>query len=173
MRVGRDDYTTPLAEWMKLRPLVPPGLKVWDPFYHDGRAARYLQEAFAPSSVLHQPNWIDLDAPAPPQVDCDVILTNVPFAQKDAAVRWLVRTGLPFVALVPFHTVTKKSFVRDAVAALGDDLEVIVVSGRIRFESADGVRMPRTASFPCVWIASGLGRLARTSASTQLRLTYL
>jgi hypothetical protein len=91
----------------------------------------------------------------------DLILTNVPFSKKDDCLTWLIRTNIPFLALVPFHTVTKKSFLNDIVSKMKseEDLQIIIVSGRIRFEKENGERMPKTASFPCVWVARGINKL--------------
>lgn len=122
-----DNYTTPLCAFEDLKLYKPNDyIKIYDPFYNDGKAKGYLQTTFSNCDIIHE----DRDA-FTWMPDCDVIITNPPFSLKNKVLQWLMEVDKPFMLLLPVNQMCNKGF---KTLKNFQKLQFIVPNGRYNFE---------------------------------------
>lgn len=145
--VKDDCYSTPKCALEDIRDYIPP-VRIWDPFWCDGNAKKYMEEVFPDAVILHK-NEDAFTA----VVDDDMILTNPPFSKKYEVLEWLMKRGKPFVCLVPIWTIASVSFRRiDGY----EDFQFLIPRRRINFEK-NGEVLPKGAYFESIWLCYGMG----------------
>jgi hypothetical protein len=122
-----DNYTTPLRAFQDLQAYKPTHcIRIYDPFYNEGKAQEYLSSVFPSCEVIHE----DKDAftwfP-----DCDIIITNPPFSIKNKVMKWLMDADKPFMVLLPVNQMCNKNFKK---LKNYNEIQYIVPNGRYHFE---------------------------------------
>lgn len=137
-----DDYTTPVGAFTDLKHYKPCELtKIYDPFYHDGKSLHYLQQVFTSCTIIHENkdafSWLP---------DCDIVITNPPFSQKNKVLQWLLNLDKPFMVLLPINQMCNKSYQK---LKHFSEIQYIVPHGRYNFE----IKGQQTSGnwFNCLW----------------------
>ena len=145
--VKSEEYMTPQVAFDDIAQFAPAARVVWDPFYGDGAAEQRLQRAFPNSMVVHE----DRDAFTWMPDDCDLIITNPPFSQKQKVLRWLVDTGKPFAVLLPSGTLWTRWF--RGMPEFPEFQYVVSSVPSYSFEfHKDGAIRKDGAWFTCLWM---------------------
>jgi hypothetical protein len=136
-----DDYSTSKKAYSIIQSLVPTSIRIYDPFYCDGKCKKYMEEVFPTCSIIHEDKdaftWVP---------DFDMIITNPPFSNKYYILQWLIDTGKPFACLLPMSCLLTKKF----FAIRGhDEFQIIFSNERIKYEYK-GEEAGR-ANFESVW----------------------
>tara|TARA_B100000795_G_C22742724_1_gene416071 strand:+ start:441 stop:1136 length:696 start_codon:yes stop_codon:yes gene_type:complete len=161
---GSDDWETPKSAYEEIKTYVEAfkknhiadkNLVIWDPFYSKGGAKDYLSEVFSDAKIIHKDKRVDLDSNKVPEFakTANLIITNPPYSGKLKAktTEWLHVLGIPFMSLMPVDAITNKNWretLKDAT------IQLIVPSGRVKFESESGLKQPPQGS---AWYCKGIG----------------
>ncbi len=137
-----DNYTTCKEAYIEISKYVPENTSICDPFYNDGKAEKYMKEAFPTCIIMHR----DEDA-FTMDIDADLIVTNPPFSKKFEVLKWLTEKKKPFMVLLPISCVPCKFFKQ--IPGF-NEFQYIIPDGRISFENSEGKIL--SPWFPCCWI---------------------
>lgn len=137
-----DDYTTPQEVFNDIKSFKPQGcIKIYDPFYNDGKSKEYLQKTFSDCEIIHENkdafSWLP---------DFDIIITNPPFSLKNKILIWLMEIDKPFIILLPINQICNKSY-RNLKNF--DKIQYVIPNGRYNFE-VDGKKL-KSNWFNCLW----------------------
>jgi hypothetical protein len=136
---AHDDWNTPEYAFEMLRPYVPRGWTVYDPFYNDGAAKGRMERALG-VTCIHESG----DAYTKPVPQCDAIITNPPFHGKQRAIEWLLSLGKPLFVLLPVETFLRCYLARYHVPS------IVGCRHYITFDNPEAERPFRT-SFYSAW----------------------
>jgi len=149
-------WQTTAEAWGELTPLLShwQEKRVWQPFYYDGLCAEHLR-ALGFSRVLHEEgvDFFERVREASFLRKVDIIVDNPPYTSaetKDAVLRALVASKLPFCVLMPVSVLFTQLF-RDIVPAAGVQL---VLPRRVKVCKTEGPPVPFKQM---VWIAYRCG----------------
>jgi hypothetical protein len=137
-----DDYMTPKSAWEAIVAFLPPGAKIWEAFYGDGKSGVYLKELGF--NVIHEN--IDFFT----SNEGDIVVSNPPFSLKKETLQRLVALEKPFMLLMPSSTMNTQ-YTRELFKNGG--LQIIIPRKRIQFvKIKNGVEIPtNSCNFDCFY----------------------
>jgi len=158
---GNDSWSTPLSQYEGFKPLLDAlscgnRLKIWDPFYFNGTAAKYMAQVFKNNDVIHEDRKVDL---VPFQLPAfaagtELIFTNPPFSIAKQVLEWMLSLKIPFIACLPVAVATNKGtnpMIRE------HKIQIIKSNGRIAFELSESPEdSPTTGKRDTAWYCYGL-----------------
>lgn len=138
-----------------------PSLKLYDPFYCAGRAKKLLNAAGYPN-VYHKNEDFYAKDPLP---EHDVLITNPPYSgdHKERALAHCLRSGKPWLLLLPSYVATRQWFtaaVAAACAAPERALLYIVPAASYDYDHPEGTGKDAPPFFS-IWFVGGLADAAR------------
>lgn len=143
-----DNWETPMSAWRSVLRGVPRSLKLWDPFYCQGRSKIYLEDLGF--KVCEQVRCCDettagtCDCMNRYPCDYDMMVTNPPFSILKSVFSWAAELNKPCLILVPVNFLVSEDFDPYAHKCIYKSPE------RINFIS-NGVQVP-FCPFDCTWV---------------------
>ncbi len=140
-----DDWQTCEDAWAAIAPLLLERFsqkRLWMPFYYDGACRDHLNN-LGFRNVVHEPgvDFFERARRTSFTTTVDLVLDNPPYTSpetKEAVLRALAATGLPFVMLLPI-SVLHVGYVREVLAS--EHIQVIVPR-RVHVRKTNGERVP-------------------------------
>lgn len=139
----QNEYYTSLKTWAQIVPYLDTNIVYWEAFHGNGRSAEYLRQLGL--DVISEP--VDFFESNYGQV----IISNPPFSCVKNVMSYIKKLDKPFILLMPLNKITC-NYMND----FKNDLQLIVPSGRVAFEDADGIRM-KPAPFACAFFCYKIG----------------
>ena len=126
---NNDNYSTPPEVWENIKQYLPIGddCVVWEPFYIDSKSPCHLSKLGC--NVLY--SNVDFFNSRP---SCAThIVTNPPFSCKEKVFERLYSLDLPFVVILPVHSLCTR-FIKKYFK---NKLQLIIPDTRLHFERVD------------------------------------
>ena len=123
-----DDYTTPPETWNQIREYLPRGygVEVWESFYNpDSTSADTLRELGC-KVVCANVDFFNHKLGTP-------IVTNPPFSCKEAVFNRLAELDMPFIVLIPSHSLCARYIKRH----FKNKLQIIIPDTRLHYMKRD------------------------------------
>jgi hypothetical protein len=134
-----DDYMTPKSAWESIRHIIPKDKVIWEPFYGDGKSARYLRELGF--NVIHEDeDFFENDKG-------DVIVSNPPFTLIPSILERLVSLGKPFILIMPSPKLCTQ-YMRKLFAE-NDKIQIVIPRKRIQFVKMVNGEIPENYESKC------------------------
>jgi hypothetical protein len=134
-----DDYMTPKSAWESIRHIIPKDKVIWEPFYGDGKSARYLRELGF--NVIHEDeDFFENDKG-------DVIVSNPPFTLIPSILERLVSLGKPFILIMPSPKLCTQ-YMRKLFAE-NDKIQIVIPRKRIQFVKLVNGEIPENYESKC------------------------
>ena len=120
-----DNYTTPKYAWENIQKFIPKNKVLWEAFYEDGKAGKYLEELGF--KVIHEPiDFFNEDKG-------DIVVSNPPFSKIPQILKRLVELNKPFILIMPSSKINTQYF-RKIFQQNKDPIQIIIPKKRIQFE---------------------------------------
>jgi len=133
-----DNYMTNPNEWERIKEYIPKDMKIWSPFYGDGKQKEYFKKMGY--DIIHE------DEDFFENNKGDIIVDNPPFSKKKLIFTRLKEIDKPFILIIPSVMLCYKYFQE----YFSDGLQIIIPFKRIKFQhtnSADKNYTPPYASW--------------------------
>jgi hypothetical protein len=133
-----DNYITNKEDWFRIKNFIPDNVKIWSPFYCDGKQKEYFSEMGY--DIIHEDR--DFFSYTP---EYDIIIDNPPFSKKKEILKRLKEIDKPFILIAPSMLLSYKYFQEDY-----KDIQIIIPYKRINFKHLDSEKKnysPPFASF--------------------------
>lgn len=148
----KDEYFTPAYAVYPIMKRLRPGSVVWCPFdMRDSQYVRVLSENGF--QVVYGHIQMGQDFFQVPVPECDYIVSNPPYSQKNEVLKRLYEIGKPFAMLVNFQGIFDS---RERFQLFKERrVEMLWLNPRVNYISEDGTPM-RGAPFQSGYLCSGI-----------------
>lgn len=117
-----DNYMTNSNEWERIKEYIPKDLKIWSPFFGDGKQKEYFSDMGF--DIIHENEDFFKNNKG------DIIIDNPPFSKKKQIFKRLKEIDKPFILIIPSVMLCYKYFQE----YFSDELQIIVPRTRIKFQ---------------------------------------
>lgn len=158
----RDEYFTPACAVYPIMKRLRPGSVVWCPFdTQDSEYVRVLSENGFQVIYGHIQTGQDFFQVSVPE--CDYIISNPPYSQKNEVLRRLYEIGKPFAMLINFQGIFDS---RERFQMFKEQrVEMLWLNPRVNYRGKDGL-LPHGVPFQSGYLCSGI-------CENQLEFEYL
>jgi hypothetical protein len=119
-----DNFTTERKGWKIIESYIPKDVKIWAPFYSDGKQSEYFKEMG--HDIIHEDK--DFFSYTP---EYDIIIDNPPFSKLRPILNKLKEIDKPFILIMPSSKINAVWFQR----LFKDHLQLIIPLKKISFEN--------------------------------------
>lgn len=117
-----DNYMTNSNEWERIKEYIPKDMKIWSPFFGDGKQKEYFSDMGF--DIIHENEDFFKNNKG------DIIIDNPPFSKKKQIFKRLKEIDKPFILIIPSVMLCYKYFQE----YFSDELQIIVPRTRIKFQ---------------------------------------
>ena len=140
-----DNYMTNRDDWERIKQYIPNDMKIWSPFFGDGKQKEYFKEMGF--DIIHEDEDFFANNKG------DIIIDNPPFSKKKEILARLKEIDKPFILVCPSMMLSYKYFQE----LYKDNIQILVPFKRINFRHINSTKKNYSPPFASFYFCYKMG----------------